>query len=117
VARIHARISDRRRDFLHKLSTRLVRENQTVVIEDLNVRNMVRNHGLARVISDAAWRELRTMLEYKADWYGRELVVIDRWSPSSKTCSQCKTVTEAMPLNVREWECRTQQATAGILCH
>ncbi|MDL4814540.1 RNA-guided endonuclease InsQ/TnpB family protein [Actinomadura opuntiae] len=106
VARIHARITDQRRDFLHKLSTRLVRENQTVVIEDLNVRNMVKNHSLARAISDAAWRDLRTMLEYKADWYGRELIVTDRWFPSSKTCSRCGTSTEAMPLDVREWECR-----------
>ncbi|MGI5325358.1 RNA-guided endonuclease InsQ/TnpB family protein [Actinomadura nitritigenes] len=105
VARIHARIVDRRRDFLHKLSTRLVRENQTVVIEDLNVRAMVKNHSLARAISDAAWRDLRTMLEYKADWYGRELVVIDRWFPSSKTCSKCRAVTDAVPLEVREWEC------------
>jgi putative transposase len=105
VARVHARITDRRRDFLHKLSTRLVHENQVVVIEDLNVRNMVKNHSLARAISDAAWRELRIMLEYKADWYGRELVVIDRWFPSSKTCSQCGTIAAKMPLGVREWEC------------
>ncbi|MEU5987851.1 RNA-guided endonuclease TnpB family protein [Spirillospora sp. NPDC047418] len=105
VARIHARIADRRRDFLHKLTTRLVHENQVVVIEDLNVAGMVRNHSLARAISDAAWRDLRTMLEYKADWYGREFVVIDRWFPSSKLCGDCGTVTETLPLNVREWEC------------
>ncbi|QKG23561.1 transposase, IS605 OrfB family [Actinomadura verrucosospora] len=105
VARIHARITDRRRDFLHKLSTRLVRENQTVVIEDLNVRNMVKNGSLARTISDAAWRDLRTMLEYKADWYGRELVVVDRWFPSSKLCGACGRVGERLPLNVREWTC------------
>lgn len=105
VARAHARIADRRRDFLHKLSTRLVRENQTVVIEDLNVRGMVRNHKLARAISDAGWRELRTMLQYKCDWYGRELIVIDRWFPSSKTCSACGALKGTMPLNVREWTC------------
>ncbi|WP_405969390.1 transposase [Streptomyces sp. NBC_00988] len=105
VAKVHARIADRRRDFLHKLTTRLVRENQTVVIEDLAVRNMVRNHGLARAISDAAWRDLRMMLEYKCAWYGRELVVIDRWFPSSKLCGTCGTIAEKMPLNVREWTC------------
>jgi putative transposase len=106
VARVHARIADRRRDFLHKLTTRLVRENQTVVIEDLAVRNMVRNRPLARSISDAAWGELRRQLVYKAGWYGRELVVIDRFYPSSRTCSECGHVVKEMPLDVREWACR-----------
>ncbi|OUD00799.1 RNA-guided endonuclease InsQ/TnpB family protein [Streptomyces swartbergensis] len=105
VARVHARITDRRRDFLHKLTTRLVRENQTVVIEDLTVRNLLRNGKLARAISDAAWADLRMMLEYKCAWYGRELVVIDRWFPSSKLCGACGTVREKLPLNVREWTC------------
>ncbi|WTZ24411.1 transposase [Microbispora sp. NBC_01389] len=105
VARAHARIADRRRDFLHKLTTSLVRDNQVVVIEDLTVRAMVKNHSLARAISDASWRELRSMLEYKTAWYGRELVVIDRWFPSSKLCSACGTLAEEMPLHVREWEC------------
>ena len=105
VARIYARITDRRRDFLHKLTTRLVRENQTVVIEDLTVRNMLRNHSLARAISDASWREFRSMLEYKCAWYGRELLVVDRWFPSSKLCSACGTLQEKMPLNVRTWQC------------
>jgi putative transposase len=105
VARIHARIADRRRDHLHKLSTRLVRENQTVVIEDLSVRNMLRNHCLARVISDAAWSELRRMLEYKAAWYGRTIIPVDRWYPSSKTCSTCGRINPTMPLDVREWTC------------
>jgi putative transposase len=106
VARVHARITDRRKDFLHQLTTRLVRENQAVVIEDLSVRNMVRNHSLARAISDAAWRDLRGMLEYKCDWYGRDLIVIDRWYPSSKTCSACGHVAAKMPLDVREWVCQ-----------
>ncbi|MEW2256961.1 RNA-guided endonuclease TnpB family protein [Streptomyces sp. NPDC047869] len=105
VARIHARIADRRRDFLHKLSTRLVRENQTVVIEDLTVRNLLKNGKLARAISDASWTELRSMLEYKCAWYGRELVVIDRFFPSSKLCGACGTVRGMLPLNVREWTC------------
>ncbi|MFC6018318.1 RNA-guided endonuclease InsQ/TnpB family protein [Plantactinospora solaniradicis] len=106
VARIHARIPDRRRDHLHKLTTRLVRESQTIVIEDLTVRNMVKNHTLARAIGDAAWRQFRTMLEYKADWHGRDLVVVDRWFPSSKLCSTCGVLAQRMPLDVRTWTCR-----------
>ena len=105
VARIHARIADRRRDFLHKLTTRLVRENQTVVIEDLTVRSMVKNHKLARAISDAAWSDMRMMLEYKTAWYGRQLVVVDRWFPSSKLCGACGTIRAKLPLNVRTWTC------------
>src|ERR1017187_871345 len=105
TARVYARITDRRRDFLHKLSTRLIRENQTVIIEDLSVRNMVRNHSLARAISDASWSELRRQLEYKADWYGRTVVPVDRWFPSSKTCSACGHLAAKMPLSVREWTC------------
>jgi putative transposase len=111
VAKVHARIADRRRDFLHKLSTRLVRENQTVVIEDLTVRNLLRNGRLARAVSDASWTGFRSMLEYKCAWYGRELVVIDRWFPSSKLCGTCGRVAAKMPLNVREWtgDCGTVQ--------
>ncbi|MEU8403566.1 RNA-guided endonuclease TnpB family protein [Nonomuraea sp. NPDC048892] len=105
VARVYARIADRRRDHLHKVTTRLVRENQAIAVEDLSVRNLVKNRRLARAISDAAWRELRSMLEYKARWYGRTLVAVDRWFPSSKRCSVCGSVHEKMPLNIREWEC------------
>jgi putative transposase len=105
VARIHARITDRRRDGLHKLTTRLVRENQTLVIEDLTVRNMVRNRKLARAISDAAWAEFRSLLEYKAAWYGRDVVVVDRFFPSSKLCSHCGASQDRMPLHVRTWTC------------
>jgi putative transposase len=105
VARVHARITYRRVDYLHKLSTRIIRENQTVIIEDLAVRNMVRNHSLARAISDASWSEFRRMLEYKADWHGRIVIAVDRFYPSSKTCSACGAITAKMPLSVREWEC------------
>ncbi|TDD86984.1 transposase [Actinomadura darangshiensis] len=107
VAKIHARIADRRRDHLHKLSTRLVRENQALAIDDLTVRNMLANRSLARAISDAAWSELRSMLEYKTGWYGRELLLVDRWFPSSKLCSTrgCGHVNGKMPLNVRSWMC------------
>jgi putative transposase len=105
VARVHARITDRRRDHLHKLSTRIIRENQAVIIEDLSVRNMVKNHTLARAISDASWSELRRQLEYKADWYGRTVIAVDRWYPSSKTCSACGAIAAKLPLSVRKWEC------------
>jgi len=105
VARVHARIADRRADFLHKVTTRLVRENQALAVEDLNVRNMVRNHSLARAISDASWSEFRRMLEYKADWHGRTVIAVDRFYPSSKTCAACGALAAKMPLSVREWQC------------
>ncbi|CAL9376347.1 IS200_IS605 family transposase ISMae41 [Streptomyces sp. enrichment culture] len=105
AAKVYARIADRRRDHLHKLTTRLVRENQTVVIEDLTVRNMVKNHTLARAVSDAVWADFRSMLEYKARWYGREVIAVDRWFPSSRLCSVCGTLQDKMPLNVRTWTC------------
>ncbi len=105
LARLHARIADRRRDTMQKLSTRLVRENQVIAVEDLNIKGMVKNRSLARVISDAGWRMLLSMLAYKCAWYGRDLVQVDRFFPSSKTCSTCGIVVEALPLNVREWTC------------
>jgi putative transposase len=106
VARVHARIADRRRDQLHKLTTRIVRDNQTVVIEDLSVRGMIGNHTLARAISDAAWAQMRRMLAYKCAWYGRHLLVVDRWFPSSRTCSMCGRLASVLPLSVREWTCQ-----------
>ncbi|MFE7213581.1 RNA-guided endonuclease InsQ/TnpB family protein [Streptomyces sp. NPDC057611] len=105
VAKIHARIADRRRDHLHKLTTRLVCENQTLVIEDLTVRNMVRNRSLARAVSDAAWSRFRSLMEYKAAWYGREVIAVDRFFPSSRLCSACGALAESMPLSVRSWTC------------
>ncbi|MET9863935.1 RNA-guided endonuclease TnpB family protein [Streptomyces smyrnaeus] len=105
VARIHARIADRRRDLLHKLTSRLVRENQTLVIEDLAVSNMVKNRNLARAVSDAAWSEFRSMLGYKAAWYGRDVIAVDRFFPSSKLCSHCGALQAEMPLHVRTWTC------------
>ena len=105
VAKVHEEISDARKDFLHKLTTRLVRENQTIAVEDLAVKNMVKNRKLALSISDASWGELVRQLEYKCDWYGRTLIEIDRWFPSSKRCGHCGHVVEKLPLNIREWSC------------
>ena len=105
VARIHAKIADTRRDFTHKLSTRLIRENQTIAVETLAVKNMVKNGNLAKSISDAGWSDFVRQLEYKAKWYGRTLVGIDKWYPSSKRCSACGFVVSKMPLSVREWTC------------
>ncbi|NER78433.1 MAG: IS200/IS605 family element transposase accessory protein TnpB, partial [Leptolyngbya sp. SIO1D8] len=105
VARIQAEIADARKDFLHKLTTQLVRDNQVIAVEDLNVKNMVKNPKLALSITDASWGELVQQLEYKSAWYGRELVKIDRWFPSSKQCSSCGHIAEKMPLNIRAWKC------------
>src|SRR6266487_2731533 len=105
IARVHARIQDRRRDYQHKLSTRIVHENQVICIESLAVKNMVKNHKLAKAISDVGWSELIRQLEYKSKWYGRTLIKIDRWYPSSKTCHGCKHVVDALTLDIREWVC------------
>ncbi|WP_199042363.1 RNA-guided endonuclease InsQ/TnpB family protein [Glycomyces salinus] len=107
LARAHARISDRRHDFLHKLTTRLVRENQVIAVEDLGVRGMLSNRALARAIADASWATFRRMLEYKAQWHGRDLITVDRFLPSSKTCSACGTMRHTMPLGERTFTCAT----------
>jgi putative transposase len=105
VARLHARIAQRRRDYQHKLSTRLIRENQVVCVESLTVKNMVQNHCLARSISDVGWGEFVRQLEYKAVWYGRTLVKIDTWYPSSKRCFDCGYVLDTLSLDERVWTC------------
>ena len=105
LARLHAKISDTRNDFLHKLSTKIIRENQTIVLEDLNVSGMVKNRKLSRAISDLGWRSFRTMLEAKSVMYGRDFRVIDRWTPTSQTCSCCGFKGGKKELNVREWIC------------
>lgn len=105
VARLHAKIADQRLDGLHKLTTRLIRENQTACVESLAVKNLVRNHALAQAISDVGWGEFIRQLEYKAVWYGRTLVKIDRWYPSSKRCHACGYINEALALAVRQWAC------------
>lgn len=106
VARVHERITNIRKDFLHKLSTRLTRENQTIVVEHLNVKGMLRNHKLARSISDVSWSEFFRQLEYKTKLHGGELLKIDTFYPSSQICSHCGYQnTETKNLGVREWIC------------
>ena len=105
VARIHARIADRRRDFTHKLSTRLIRENQTICIESLSVKAMAKHPTLAKAIHDVGWGEFVLQLEYKATWYGRTLVTINRWYPSSKRCHACGHVLDSLTLDIRQWTC------------
>jgi putative transposase len=105
VARAHRKVRNARRDFLHRASTRLVRTADLIVIEDLAVRNMVRNRHLARAISDCGWAEFRRQLAYKCERYGRRLVIIDRWYPSSKTCSACGHLLAELSLSTRQWRC------------
>jgi putative transposase len=105
VARIHAQIADRRRDFTHKLSTRIIRENQTICIESLRVKAMVKHPTLAKAIHEVGWGEFVRQLEYKADWYGRTLIKMDRWYPSSKRCHVCGHLLDSLSLDTRQWTC------------
>ena len=105
VARIHARIAASRADFLHKTTTAIVKSADVIALENLNVKGMVKNHCLAGAIHDVGMGEFRREISYKAAWYGRRVDVVDRWFPSSKTCSECGSYQEKMPLRVREWTC------------
>lgn len=105
VARVHAKIADARNDYAHKLTTRLVRENQVIAAESLNVAGMVKNRHLAKHVADAGFGEVCRQLAYKAERHGRAFVQVGAWYPSSKACSSCGRVVGSMPLAVRSWEC------------
>jgi putative transposase len=106
VAKLHYRIRNIRKDALHKATTQLIRENQTIVLEDLNVKDMVKNHYLARAVNDAGMSEFRRMLEYKANWYGREIRYANTFFPSSKTCSNCGWKNDRLKLSDRIFKCQ-----------
>ena len=107
VARAHEQISNARQDFLHKLSRKLVNENQVIICEDLNIKGLVRNHKLAKAISDCGWGIFLNFLEYKCQKEGKVFLQIDRFFPSSKTCNHCLNVVDSLPLDIRTWDCPT----------
>ena len=105
LQRLHSKVANQRKDFLHKLSTQLIHENQVICLEDLNVKGMMKNHKLAKSIGDVGWGMFVDFLQYKAEWYWRKLVIIDRFFPSSKTCNCCGNIKETLSLDERVWKC------------
>lgn len=107
MAKLHAQIGDQRTDYNHQLTSQLIHENQVLAAESLAVKNLLKNHGLAQAISDVGWSPILALLEYKAQWYGRTFVQIDRFYPSSKRCSApgCGHILDALDLSVRSWDC------------
>ncbi len=105
VSLIHEHIRNQRQDYLHKISTYLIQNYDTICLEHLNVKGMVKNHNLARAISDMGWSEFKSMLEYKAEWYGKNISVIGRFDPSSKVCSCCGKINKELKLSDRSWKC------------
>lgn len=105
VARLHEKVMNQRTDFLNKLSTDIIKNQDIICIEDLNTKGMLRNHKLSKSISDVSWSSFVTKLQYKADWYGREIIKIDRWFPSSQICSECGHKDGKKSLEIREWTC------------
>jgi len=105
LAELHLKIANIRNNHLHKVSKNIIDENQVIVLETLNISGMMRNHCLAKSIADVSLSELVRQITYKAEWYGRTVIKVDRWFPSSKTCNGCGFVVESLPLNIREWTC------------
>jgi putative transposase len=124
LAKQYQKVVDQRNNYLHQVTTKLINDNQVICLEDLSVKNMVKNHELAQAISDVRWGSLVSMLKYKAAWHGRQVIQIDRWFPSSKTCSSCNHIMQDMNLSIREWTCtvfgemhdRDVNAAKNILC-
>lgn len=106
LAKLHEDVVNKRKDFLHKLSSKLISENQTIALETLAVKNMVKNHNLAQAINDVSWSTFVSMLEYKADWYGKNILRIGQFAPSSKTCS-CGVINKDLKLSDRTWTCKS----------
>ena len=106
VAKIHEKITSCRLDTLHKVSYQLVKENDLIVVEDLNVKGMIKNHKLSKHIADASWGNFVNLLNYKCEWYGKELVKVNRFYPSSKTCNSCGWINQGLKLSEREWTCK-----------
>ncbi len=111
VARKHEKIRNQRDDFLHKVSTKLIRENQTICLETLNVSGMLKNHKLAKSITDVSWSKFVEFLKYKAEWYGVNIVRIGRFEPSSKMCSVCGSINKHLKLKHRKWQCSSCNMT------
>lgn len=105
VARLHEKVMNQRTDFLNKLSTEVIKNHDIICIEDLNTKGMLRNHKLAKSISDVSWSSFVIKLQYKADWYGRKMIKVDNWFPSSQICSECGYKDGKKPLDIREWTC------------
>ena len=105
LAKEYQKVTNQRNNYLHQVSSKLINDNQVIVLEDLAVKNMVKNHKLAQAISDVSWGSLVSMLKYKATWHNRQVIQIDRFYPSSKTCSHCHYLMPSMDLSIREWDC------------
>jgi len=105
LQRLYEIVANQRKDFLHKTSTELIKNHDSICIEDLNIKGLLQNHTLAQSITDASWGEFVRQLEYKADWYGKNVIRVGRFDPSSKTCSNCDTINKELQLKDREWTC------------
>ena len=105
VAKIHNKIRNKRKDFINKLSTKIINNHDIICIEDLNIKGMLKNHKLAKSILDVSWSEFVRQLEYKANWYGRKIIKVPAFYPSSKTCSCCGNIKETLKLSERIYHC------------